>query len=127
MVVVKSFVCMTAYDMASCLAMFTNISASVIFISRVEMHFHERYKAYSEAVIGGRGMDIENSKRRMFKQLSDELMNLARLQFIVSVIIYFLSVVFLPRLGFGGKIMQIYPCLAAGYFILFGYYLLVLF
>lgn len=127
MVVVKSFVCMTSYDMASCLAMFTNITASVIFISRVEMHFHERYKAYSEAVIGGRGMDIENSKRRMFRQLSDELMNLARLQFIVSVIIYFLCVVFLPRLGFGGKIMQIYPCLAAGYFILFIMYSAIIF
>ncbi len=127
MVVVKSFVCMTAYDMASCLAMFTNISASVIFISRVEMHFHERYKAYSEAVIGGRGMDIENAKKRMFRQLSDELMNLARLQFIVSVIIYFLCIVFLPRLGFGGRVMQIYPCLAAGYFILFIMYSAIIF
>ncbi len=127
MIVVKSFVCMTSYDMASCLAMFTNISASVIFISRVEMHFHERYKAYSEAGIGGRGMDIENAKRRMFRQLSDELMNLARLQFIVSVIIYFLSVVFLPRLGFGGRVMQIYPCLAAGYFILFIMYSAIIF
>lgn len=55
MIVVRSFVCVQSYDMATCLAMFTNISASVIFISRVEMHFHERYKAYSEAVIGGRG------------------------------------------------------------------------
>ena len=55
MIVVCSFVCVQPYDMATCLAMFTNISASVIFISRVEMHFHERYKAYSEAVIGGRG------------------------------------------------------------------------
>ena len=43
MVVRKSFVSMTTYDMATCLEMFTNISASVIFISRVEMHFHERY------------------------------------------------------------------------------------
>ena len=57
MIVVKSFVCVTTYDMATCLAMFTNISASVIFISRVEMYFHDRYKAYSEAVIGGRGAD----------------------------------------------------------------------
>lgn len=54
MVIARSFVCVTTYDMATCLAMFTNISASVIFISRVEMNFHERYKAYSEAVIGGR-------------------------------------------------------------------------
>lgn len=126
-VVANSFVCMTSYDMASCLGMLTSISATIIFISRVEMHFHERYKAYSEAVIGGRGMDIENAKKRMFRQLADELMSLARLQFIISVVIYFLCVVFLPRFGFGGKVMQIYPCLAAGYFILFIMYAAIIF
>lgn len=63
MIVVKSFVCVITYDMATCLAMFTNISASVIFISRVEMYFHDRYKAYSEAVIGGRGADIAITKK----------------------------------------------------------------
>lgn len=127
MVVADSFVCMSTYDMATCLGMLTNISATIIFISRVEMHFHERYKAYSEAVIGGRGMDIENAKKRMFRQLGDELMSLARLQFIISVVIYFLCIVFLPRLGFGGKVMQIYPCLAAGYFILFIMYSAIIF
>ena len=62
MVVADTFVCVTSYDLATCLAMFTNLSSSVIFISRVEMHFHARYKAYSEAVIGGRKMDIELAK-----------------------------------------------------------------
>lgn len=119
MVVVKSFVCMTAYDMATCLAMFINISATVIFISRVEMHFHGRYRAYSEAVIGGRGIDIDNAKQRMFRQLSEEVFNLVRIQFIVTIVLYFLSIIFLPYFGFGGKIMRIYPCLAVGYFILF--------
>jgi len=127
MVVVKSFVCMTSYDMATCLAMFTNISATVIFITRVEMHFHERYKAYSEAVISGRGIDIENAKTRMFSQLSDELMNLVRIQFIVSVVIFLLCIVLLPQFGFGGLVMQIYPCLAAGYFILFIMYAAIIF
>ena len=127
MVVADSFVCMTTYDMATCLAMFTNISASVIFISRVEMHFHERYKRYSESVIGGRGMDIENAKRRMFRQLSEELMNLVRIQFIISVVIFFLCMIVLPHLGFGGLVMQIYPCLAAGYFILFVMYAGIIF
>ena len=88
MVVVDSFVCAQPYDMATCLAMFTNLSASVIFISRVEMNFHERYKRYSEAVIGGRGNDIENAKRRMFYQLAEELLSLVRLQFIVSVSLF---------------------------------------
>jgi len=127
MVVVDSFVCMQPYDMASFIAMFTNISASVLFISRVEMHFHERYRAYSEAVIGGRGMDIQNAKSRMFRQLAEELMNLVRIQFIVSVIIYFLCITLLPYLGFGGLVMKIYPCLTVGYFILFTMYSAIIF
>ena len=127
MVVVKSFVMMQPYDMATCLAMFTNISASVIFIARVEMHFHERYRAYSESVIGGRGMDIENAKSRMFRQLGEELYNLVRVQFIVSVVIFFIAVIVLPMVGFGGLVMRIYPCLAAGYFILFIMYSAIIF
>ena len=63
-VVVKSFVCNQPYDMATCIAMFTNISATVIFVARVEMHFHDKYKAYSEAVIGGKKTDIDNAKRQ---------------------------------------------------------------
>lgn len=127
MVVAKSFVCMTSYDMATCLAMFTNLSASVIFISRVEMHFHERYKAYSEAVTGGRGMDIRETKSRMFEQLSDELVNLVRIQFIVTVMVFFLCMIFMPQFGFGGLVMQIYPCLTVGYFILFVMYAAIIF
>ena len=127
MVVADTFVCVTSYDMATCLAMFTNISANVIFISRVEMHFHERYKAYSEAVIGGREMDIELAKKRMFRQLSEELMNLTRIQFIVSVILFFLCIILLPQFGYGGMVMKIYPCLAAGYFILFIMYSVIIF
>ncbi len=122
MVVVKSFVLAPVYDMATCLAMFTNISASIIFIARIEMHFHERYKAYSEAVTGGRWMDIQNTKNRMFRQLSSELMSLVRLQFIISIVVFLLMLIFLPRFGFAGMVLQIYPSLAAGYFILFVMY-----
>ena len=127
MVVVRSFVCVTTYDMATCLAMFTNISASVIFISRVEMNFHKRYKAYSEAVIGGRGADIEITKKRMFRLLAEELMSLARIQFIITLVIFLLCMIFLPQLGFGGMTLRIYPCLAAGYFILFLMYAEIIF
>lgn len=127
MVVANSFVCNQPYDMASCLAMFTNISATVIFIARVEMYFHERYKAYSEAVIGGKLMDIRNAKRKMFREIASQLLDLARLQFIISVIVYLLFVVVLPRFGFAGSTMRIYPCLAAAYFILFQMYAEILF
>ena len=126
-VLVKSFVTMMSYDMATCLAMFTNLSATVIFISRVEMHFHARYKAYSEAVIGGRGQDIRNTKRRMFAQMGEEIMSLVRVQFIITVAAFLVCIVFLPRVGFGGVTMQIYPCLCVGYYILFIMYGEVLF
>lgn len=127
MIVAKSFVCHQPYDMASCLAMFTNITASVIFLTRVEMFFHERYKAYSESVIGGRGMDIERAKQRMFRQLMEEVMTLARVQFIVTTPLFLLAMILLPRFGFGGNTLRIYPCLAAGYFIMFIMYSIIIF
>ena len=126
-ILVRSFVTMMSYDMATCLAMFTNISATVIFISRVEMHFHEVYKSYSEAVIGGRGKDIRNTKMRMFRRLAEELMSLARLQFIITVIVFLICLLILPRFGFGGDTMRFYPCLCVGYFMLFLMYSEILF
>ena len=127
MVVADSFVCAPSYDMATCLAMFTNISSTVILISRLEMHFREKYKGYSEAVIGGRAVDIRNAQKRMFRQLAAELMNLVRIQFIISICIFLICVVMLPQYGFSGLVMQIYPCLAAGYFILFLMYSSIIF
>lgn len=124
---VNTFVCNQPYDMATCLAMFTNVSASVIFISRVEMHFHERYKAYADAVYGGRGIDIRNTRQRMFRQLGSELMTLVRLQFVVSVIVYLVFLIFLPQRGFAGLVLRIYPMVAAGYFVLFLMYSEIIF
>lgn len=118
-VVANSFVCNQNYDMAAYIAIFTSISTLIIFISRVEMNFNKKYKAYSEAVIGGKWGDIDAAGSRMFRQLSEELVNLVRLQFIITVTVYLLCVVILPQLGFAGSIMQIYPCLAAGFFIMF--------
>ncbi len=117
MVVRNTYVCNQPYDMASCLAMFTNISASVLFISRVEMHFHERYRDYTDAVIGGKLDSIEKSKKRMFRGLSSQLFSLVHIQFIISVIIYLITIIVLPLTGFSGMVMEIYPQLAVGYFI----------
>ncbi len=127
MVVANSFVCAPPYDMAACIAMFTNISATVIFIARVEMNFHEKYKAYSEAVIGGRRADIKNCQNRMFRQLAQELLSLVRMQFILTVTIFLLCEIFLPQYGISALVMRIYPCLAAGYFILFLMYAEIIF
>lgn len=127
LILVNCFVTHMSYDMATCLAMFTNISATVIFISRIEMHFHARYKAFTEAVIGGRGSDIRVTKDRMFRQLSTEIMSLARIQFIITVVVFLICEILLPRFGFGGETMQIYPLLCVGYFVMFLMYALILF
>jgi uncharacterized membrane protein len=127
LVVKDTYICFPPYDMATCIAMFTNISASVILITQIELHFHERYKAYSEAVIGGRMLDIERAKDRMFSLLSYQLMDVVRNQFIISVLLYLLCVVFLPQYGFAGQVMEIYPCLAAGYFVIFLLYSCIIF
>ena len=91
------------------------------------MNFHSRYKAYSEAVIGGRRMDIENTKRLMFEQLTDEIMSLVRIQFIISTVLFLILETLMPRFGFGGMVLDIYPCLAAGYFITFIMYSTIIF
>lgn len=125
--VADTFVCAEPYDLATCIAMFTNLSASVIFISSVEMGFRKCYKEYSEAVIGGRLSTINTTKKRMFIQLGTQLMNIARVQFIISIVMYLLVVVILPRYGFSGLVMQIYPSLAVGYFIMFIMYSAMIF
>lgn len=126
-VVADTFVYAGQYDLASCLAMFTNISATVIFIANVEMHFHSCYKEYSEAIIGGRYSDIEKCKNRMFRRLSNEIMSVTRIQFIISIVVYLLCVVILPEHGFNGLVMTIYPAMAAGYFIVFIMYSALIF
>ena len=126
-ILVKTFITCMPYDMATCLAMFTNISATIIFIVNVELHFRDRYRRYFEAVLGGRGHDIRNAKHRMFRQLSAELMTLIRLQFIISVAVFLPCMIFLPMYGIGGLTLRIYPCLCVGYFAIFVMYSEVLF
>lgn len=107
------------YDMATFIAMLTNISATAIFISNIETDFHDFYRTFSESVTGGRYSDITANKERMFTSLSSGLLTLVRVQFMISVIIFLLCIIFLPRFGFAGLVMQIYPVLAAGFFVIF--------
>lgn len=127
MFVRHSFVTNTSYDMASCLALFTNISAMAIFISRIEMNFRERYRLYTEAIIGGRLIDIQEGRDRVLRGMASEIGSLARLQFIISVIAFLILEIVLPYLGFSGETMQIYPLLCVGYYIMFLMYALILF
>lgn len=127
LVIHDTYVSNEAYDMATFLAMFSNISSGVFFISRIEMFFHEKYRDYIEAVIGGKLRSIKTYKERMFEGLASQILSLANLQFIVSIIIFFLAIIILPRFGFSGLIMDIYPQLAVAYYISFLMYAELLF
>ena len=127
LVVVKSYVSNQAYDMATFLAMLTNISGSVFFLTNMEMHFHKRYSDYLNSVINAKLDRIEETKTRMFRTLAMQLVSLVQMQFIVSVILFLLMYAFLPALGFSGLTMQIYPLLAVGYFISYIMYAGILF
>lgn len=45
--------------------------------------------------------DIEITKKRMFRLLAEELLSLARIQFIITLVIFLLCMIFLPQVGFG--------------------------
>lgn len=53
----------------------------------------------------------------MFRTLAEGLENLVRVQSILSVVLFLACMVLLPQLGLSGSVMQSYPLLAAGYFI----------
>lgn len=125
-IVVDSFVINQPYDMASCLAVFTSLSSTVIFVTHLVMRFRDKYKRYSESVIGGKQLDIETAKQQLFSQLGNELMDLVRIQFTISVVVYLLCIVFAPQFGLAGMVMRIYPSLAVGYFIVYVVYAVVL-
>lgn len=116
-----------AYDMATCLALFTNISTLVIFVVKAETSFFGSYQAYLETVNGGGGEDIELAKKNMFRTLKSELFYIIRFQFIITIIIFILAMIFLPDFGFEGLILSIYPALAAAYFVTFIMYCEVIF
>lgn len=115
------------YDMASFIAILTNISSTAIFISNIETDFHQMYRTFSESVTGGRYSDIRVNKERMFDSLTSGLLTLVRVQFTISVIIFLLCIIFLPGMGFAGITMQIYPVLAAGFFVVFLTYSAILY
>lgn len=114
-----TFLSAPAYDMASYLAMMTNISTMVIFIVVVETDFHDRYQIYSEAVLRSTLAEIRKAKDDMFRLLGNQIAYIVEIQAILSCLIFLVIEIFFPVLGFSGEILQIYPVLAAGYLVIF--------
>lgn len=118
-IVENSYISAPTYDMATFLAMLSNISTMIIFIVIVETKFHDRYQIYSEAVIRSTLRDIEKAKNDMFRLLIQQISYLVQVQAIITSILFLLVIIFLPYYGFSGIIMEVYPALTAAYFVIF--------
>jgi len=112
-----------AYDMATYLAMFTNISAMVSFTVVVETKFHTTYKEYMEAVLGGTYKMIMKSKKAMFRTLSQQIGQIFGTQIAITSVLYILIATFGPKIGIDSVTMAIYPILVVaflGIFMMYG-------
>lgn len=126
-IIAKSYVSMQSYDMASCLAMFTNISTIIIFTVMAETKFHDKYQNYNEAVIGKTLNDINRTKKSMFRLLIQQVSYLVGIQAIITTTIFLIAIIILPILGFGGSVLAIYPSLVGAYFTIFLMYCNIIF
>lgn len=118
-IIAKCYVSIPSYDMASCIAMFSNISAIIIFTVMAETKFHDKYQEYGEKVIGATWREIVKAKRSMFRLLMKQLVYVVAIQAVITATIYLICVTILPKAGFGGMIMVIYPSLTAAFFAIF--------
>ena len=112
-----------AYDMASCLAMFTNISVMVSFMGVVETRFHTAYKEYMEGVIGGTYKMIAKGRKKLFRTLSQQIIQVFGTQIAITSVIFLFMVLFGKKIGFDSVTMTIYPMLVVaflGIFMMYG-------
>ncbi len=120
--IADTYICNQPYDMATCVAMFTNISATVFFIVRTDTRFRVKYALYIKSVIGSKLDAIKTNKKRMMQSLSEQLMSLARLQFCVTVVCFMIFRIVGPSLGISSLTMTMYPVMAVAYYIAFLFY-----
>lgn len=126
-VVADTYRCSYTYDMASFLGMFTNLSATVIFVVKVETNFHQKYQRYCYAVMGGSLNEIKMAKKDMSRVLNHELFFITEVQLIITLTLICAGIALLPMFGFGGSVLDIYPILALGYYAVFMMYFLIVF
>lgn len=107
------------YDMATYLAMLSNISIQVIFVVNVETKFHTAYKIYCESVVGAADKDIRRAKRDMIETLRRETLYIIQIQSIVNILVYLGAIAVLPKLGIEGLVLTMYPVLSVAYMIIY--------
>lgn len=120
--VAHTFVSMQNYDLASSLALFTNIPMIVIFTVMAETKFHDAYEAYLSHVIGTTYNQMERKKRQLLHIMIQNIKTVFSIQSIITMVLFLCISIFSPLFGYGGITMKIYPALTVAYLFVFLFY-----
>ena len=104
-----------AYDMATCIAMFTNIYLSVSFVVMVETRFHMAYKEYMESILGGTHRVMDKTKLKMFRIMRQQMEQMFGTQVAITTVIFLVVITFGAEIGFDATTLAIYPVLAVAF------------
>ncbi len=118
-IVAETYISMQPYDMATCLALFTNISTIIMFTVMAETKFHIKFSGYTSAVNGSTLKKIKKEKESMFYLLMKQISHIFGIQIIITILFYLLIKIFSSSMGFGGMTLEIYPALAVAYLVIF--------
>ena len=114
-VVAQTFNSNQAYDLAACLAMFTNVFVMVSFTVVAETRFHEVYKDFMESVLGNTYKIISKNRRKLFRTLTQQIGQIFATQMAITSIIFILISSYGVLLGIEDVTLSIYPVLTVAF------------
>lgn len=98
--VADTFLMAPYYDVPVFYAYFSLLPALILFMVVLETKFYTSYKKYYGRILNGFPLkDIESAKQEMYRTLRFEILFLAQVQLLITIVFLFVGVNFLPFLG----------------------------
>jgi len=114
-VVAETFMMAHYYDTPVFYAYLSILPALILFMVTVETTFYTVYKKYYGRILNGFPLqDIESAKQEMYRVLRLEILFLAQVQLLVTILFLFVGVRFLPSLGLTQDQIDIFMVVVLG-------------
>ncbi|MFC6039628.1 exopolysaccharide Pel transporter PelG [Paenisporosarcina macmurdoensis] len=114
-VVADTFMMAPYYDTPVFYAYLSILPALILFMVTVETTFYAVYKKYYGRILNGFPLqDIESAKQEMYRVLRLEILFLAQVQLLVTILFLFVGVRFLPSLGLTQDQIDIFMVVVLG-------------
>lgn len=114
-VVADTFRMAPYYDTPVFYAYLSILPALILFMVTVETTFYAVYKKYYGRILNGFPLqDIESAKQEMYRVLRLEILFLAQVQLLVTILFLFVGVRFLPSLGLTQDQIDIFMVVVLG-------------